>query len=169
MSRFDICLTFVLRAEGGYSDDPVDRGGATNFGIVQRTYDVYRTRAGLPLQSVHFITALETGVIYANDYWIPSIANECPAGLDLAMFDSAVQHGPGRAVKFLQLALGIKDDGAAGPLTIVAMRAAAPGLVQAVIDRRRAFYAAIIANDPSQQKFAHGWENRLLALEKAIA
>jgi lysozyme family protein len=54
--RFLACMPFILKEEGGYSNTPGDHGGATDDGIIQREYSVFRHSNGLPLQSVKLIT-----------------------------------------------------------------------------------------------------------------
>lgn len=164
VDRFSACLAFVLTREGGFSDDPVDRGGATSQGITQRVYDKYRDRAEVPRRSVRDIETNEVRAIYFEEYWSPIHADKLSAPLDLVMFDSAVNHGVGGATKLLQRALGVKVDGAFGPITL---KAAINHVADKVADMRRALYADIIANDPSQRKFERGWNNRMVALETA--
>lgn len=168
MERFDNCLQFILEREGGFVDDPADRGGATNFGITQKTYDTFRRMVNLPVQSVRYINATEISTIYKNEYWNPSLANRCAAPLDLFLFDSAVQHGTRRAVKFLQTALSLTTDGIAGAATMAAIALATKDTIDRAFAARQEFYAAIIANDPIQQKFEKGWANRMDALKKAM-
>ena len=58
---FERALDFVLEVEGGYTNDPVDRGGATNKGILQRVYDRYRKAEGLRPADVRRILNMEAG------------------------------------------------------------------------------------------------------------
>lgn len=169
MDRFDACLQFVLEREGRFVNDPTDHGGATNYGITQRTYDTFRKMIGLAVQSVKFITAAEVSTIYRNEYWNTSLANKCAKPLDLFMFDSAVQHGYKRAIKFLQYALGVDADGVAGTATMAALAAAPTETIDLVFKERQDFYAIIVKNDPTQKEFEHGWSNRMDALKKAMA
>ncbi len=168
MNRFTDCLAFVLKREGGFVDDPLDRGGATNFGITQVAYDKYRNSLTLPIRSVKFITPEEVAAIYEEEYWTPML----PAPLSLCVFDAAVQHGTGRARKWLQRCVGQSEDGAIGPATRLALDAAAatksvPDLEFTYTAIRDKFYEDIIAHDPSQERFRHGWENRMVELRKA--
>jgi lysozyme family protein len=162
--RFDMGLVFVLAREGGFVDDPVDRGGATNFGVTQRAYDRYCQRHEFTQRSVRDIEQQEVRAIYFEDYWTLVHADKLPPPLDLIMFDSAVQHGVSGATKLLQRALGVKVDGAFGPVTL---KAAINYLADKVADQRRTYYKDIIANDPSQKRFENGWNNRMAALETA--
>ena len=64
-------LIFTLAWEGGYTNHPLDPGGATNFGIIQVEYDKYRKSKNLSTQSVKFITKNEYTEIYDKQYWEP--------------------------------------------------------------------------------------------------
>ena len=164
MSRFNHCLTFVLKWEGGKTDDPIDRGGRTAYGITQREYkkgDVWN------------IAMPEVEAIYWQDYWLAAKCQLMPDDLDLCVFDSAVQHGPVRAIKFLQQALGIGADGVCGPVTIDALQEeVAAGRVQEIVDQyidnRHEFYDKIIANDPTQARFEAGWAHRMASLSQDV-
>ena len=165
MTRFDQCLKFVLASEGGFVDDPTDRGGATNFGVTQVTYDTYRDKLGVPRQSVKNISNDEVKVIYAKQYWCDGL----PPPLDLLVFDSSVQHGTSRARKWLQRCVGVHDDGVVGAATMSAVNVADKhALVEKYFAIRDAFYERIISNDPSQEKFRRGWANRMSHLRQEI-
>jgi lysozyme family protein len=158
---FEACLPFVLKEEGGYSNTPGDHGGATNYGIIQREYDVYRHGKGLPLQSVRAIGHDEYREIYWQSYWWPHCPT-LPEGLDLSVFNINVNGGPGRGTRLLQQCIGIPVDGVWGPQTDKAV-AAIPDvidIIQAFHDDERKFYQAIINHDPSQKKFASDWFGR---------
>lgn len=167
---FDKALQFVLAREGGYVDNPHDHGGATNQGITQRTYNTFRAKQGLDFMDVRAISYSEITAIYSANYWKVAGCNELPDPLDLVQFDSAVQHGPHTAIKLLQRALRITDDGVLGAKTIGAVRSTEPSLlIRRYLDERKAYYAAIIAHDPSQQAFATGWKARMLALSDEVS
>jgi lysozyme family protein len=154
--RFAICLPFTLIQEGGNSYDKHDPGGRTHKGIIQREYDAYRKRNGLPLQSDYAMSDAEVSDIYFNEYWLPYCPLLSP-GLDLSFFDNAVNEGPYTAIVLYQRALGVKDDGAFGPLTEAAL---AGKDVRAVIKRyaqtRMSFYKSL----STFKYFGHGWTNR---------
>lgn len=104
--EFERALAFVLRWEGGYSDHPDDPGGATNYGITQATYDVWRRSNGLPTRPVREISMDEVRAIYRTRYWEPIRGDELPPPLALATFDLAVNSGVGLARKALREAGG---------------------------------------------------------------
>ena len=87
---------------------------------------------------------------------------ELPGGVDLVVFDVSVNSGPGRAIKMLQAAVHANlVDGIFGPATMKAVGAMAPADIVSRLDvARRAFYRALVDNDPSQGRFLSGWLNR---------
>lgn len=171
--RFQACLEFVLRKEGGYSNHKADRGGATNRGVTQVTYDTWRVNNGLPRNPVSGISGDEVEAIYRAGYWLPSGADDLVAPLDLCLFDAAVQHGAGRAVKWLQRVVGARQDGAVGPQTFVATallieRDGLYAVLDYYMEIRDGYYHEIVTNDPSQAVFLKGWMNRLDDLRAAF-
>lgn len=114
---------WILVHEGGYVNHPKDPGGATNYGVIQRTYNAWRGRKGLKPRSVKLITMKEVSEIYREQYWDKVWGDHLPDGLDYAVYDFAINSGPERAVKFLQELLGVKVDGVLGNITLSAIRA----------------------------------------------
>ena len=105
--NFEKMLKFVLQEEGGYVNDPHDRGGETNKGITHTTYDSYRKSKGLPTRSVKNITDDEVRDIYYNNYYKASGADKLGnPQLSLYVFDTAVNMGVSRAKEFLNKSNG---------------------------------------------------------------
>lgn len=123
--RFLACMPFILKEEGGYSNDKHDSGGMTMHGIIQREYDRYRTSKGLPHQWVKQISEEEYNEIYWTQYWLPHCPY-LPVGLDLSYFNIAVNAGPSEATRLLQEALTIHIDGVWGVQTTKAVLAIQP-------------------------------------------
>jgi lysozyme family protein len=170
-ASFDDSLPFVLRWEGGYINHPADPGGATNKGVTQKVYDAWRIGQGRPAQDVRQITDAEVHAIYEGGYWRPPRCDALLRKLDLVHFDTAVNMGPGRAVRFLQGALGTKVDGSFGPGTERALPDNADDLAGALArycDARQAYYLRLIEQNPKLAVFSKGWMNRLNALRKEI-
>jgi len=165
--RFELCLAHVLRHEGGYTDHPVDPGGATNMGITRKTLARWRRVSpwwNLPKSEVQSLTRVEASSIYRSLYWDLCRADDLPSGIDLAVFDYAVNSGPGRAVRTLQSTLGVVADGLVGPVTIGAAAKADPRMiVEAVCDRRLGFLKAL-ATFPA---FGRGWTRRVTDIRAA--
>ena len=158
-------LRFVLRWEGGLVDHPNDPGGRTNQGVTQKVYDGWRARQGLPTQDVARIAAAEVHAIYAGDYWLPPRCDLLGSPLDMVQFDTAVNMGVGRAVRFLQACVGCGVDGAFGPGTERAVAGCDTGTVLAAYcQRREDFYRGLVEKNPKLAVFMKGWMNRLNAL-----
>ncbi len=164
MTRFHACLTKTLQFEGGYSDDPHDPGGPTMAGIIQRVYDAWRDRMGLPRRHVREIERRELDAIYLQNYWQAVHGDELPDGVDLAVFDFGVNSGPGRAIRALQIALGVKPDGHLGAVTLSAAHAADPAdVIEKITAERRRFVRQI----KHYWRFKNGWERRITAIDAA--
>ena len=165
-SRFPACLTIILKFEGGYVDHPKDPGGATNHGITRKTLAAWRGIAlrQLPKSAVRALGDEETEAIYKSRYWDICRCGELPPGVDLVVFDGAVNSGPSRSVKWLQSSLGVGADGALGPKTLSAVKSANPRqLVAAILDHRKKFLKRL----SGWKTFGRGWSARLSAVKKA--
>ena len=93
-SRFDACMPFIFKAEGGYSDNPADPGGPTNFGITLATLRAYEGDPNLTADNVKTLTPAVAKEIYRTAYWNRMQCGALPAGLDLEVFDFGVNSGP---------------------------------------------------------------------------
>lgn len=156
--RFTARLPLILKHEGGHVDHPKDPGGATNKGIIQRTYDSWRDRQGKPRQSVRLISDDEVAAIYRRDYWDEVKGDDLPAGVDYCVFDFAVNSGIDRASRYLQAAVGANQDGKIGPATIAAAKAReAHIIIDDICDRRMAFLRGL----KHWPTFGRGWTSRV--------
>jgi lysozyme family protein len=165
----DAALKFVLRWEGGFVDHPNDPGGRTNRGVTQKVYDGWRARQGLAARDVKLIEDDEVHAIYAGDYWVPPRCDLLTSPLDLVQFDTAVNMGVKRAVKFLQGAVGCSADGDFGPGTAAAVAGCDAGTaVASYCQRREAFYRGLAQDNPKLAVFLKGWLNRLNALRREV-
>lgn len=167
---WDECIDFVLQEEGGFANNPVDRGGPTNFGITQSTLSGVRGRP-VTVQDVRDLTRADAIRIYRQNYWQATSCGQLPPGVDLCVFDSAVLCGPDRAGRFLQTAAGLTGaaiDGVIGPKTLDAVRKDRPvELIEAIVAERERFQRGLVSGDPSQEVFADGWTRRVERLRKA--
>jgi lysozyme family protein len=164
--RFDACLDFVLKWEGGFSDDPDDPGGATNLGIIQKEYDRYRTSKGLTHQSVRHIARAEAREIYDHNYWDPTHAQFLAQPIDIVMFDTAVNNGTGTAIGFLQVALGVSvthifDAGTSAAYHHYLEAHSPTDLASEIVTTRIAHYKHLVVLHPKLGKFLKGWMNRV--------
>lgn len=174
MTNFPKALAFVLRWEGKLSDDPIDRGGRTAYGLTQRTFDSWLAeRNAHPGRDVWTITPQEVSAIYEERYWDTCKCDQLPDKIDLCVFDASVNHGPRKSIQFLQGAAGVVDDGVLGPQTMRAIdQDKSAGrleyLLVGMLKAREQLYAAIVDNDPKQSRFLKGWLNRLNSLRAEV-
>jgi lysozyme family protein len=188
MATFDKAYTITLGHEGGYSNDPHDKGGETYMGVARNFYpnwegwsiiDSAKSENGFPrnLSYKNKLTILVKG-FYKENYWdkvggdlIPdqSVANE--------LFDTAVNMGVNKSIRFLQLGLNVLnrnqknysdvvEDGKFGNNTLTALNACLSlgdghYLVKVMNILQGANYISIMKNNPTQQRFARGWLNRV--------
>ncbi len=164
MDRFAACVAEVLRHEGGYVDHPRDPGGCTHRGITRRTLEGWR-REPVTCADVRALTEDEARAIYRADFWNAVHGDQLPAGLDLVVFDAAVNSGRRRAVLWLQQALGINADGMIGPQTLGAV--CRPHSRAAVIARSCELRLTFLRGLATWPDFGRGWQRRVRAVRQA--
>lgn len=160
---FDIALELCLMYEGGYVNNPNDLGGATNFGITQKTYNAYRQKKNLMIRSVKNITPNEVEDCYRTNYWFLSRCELLPPKLAICHFDWAVNSGVKRAIQTMQLVCGSSADGIFGDMTKNDVKAfltlhGEKALCDAYFNRRNSFYKSW--GKGRQAEFLDGWMNR---------
>jgi lysozyme family protein len=148
-SNFPRCLARILRYEGKFTRNPKDPGNwtggrvgkgvlkGTNFGIAANSY---------PNIDIAHLTVETAGEIYRRDYWNKVNGDLLPVGVDLAVFDPAVNAGVSRARKWYSAAKGAGSDKA---------------VVQAICANRRAFYRGL----RTFATFGKGWLSRVADVE----
>ncbi len=166
MEAFEQAFDFLIGHEGGYSADPADPGNwtkarcgagacrGTNWGISAASY---------PQLDIRALTRDDAAAIYRRDYWERSGCDRLSPPLGLLVFDAAVNCGVARAVGWLQLCLGVAQDGVLGAGTLAAGTALSGGGAAPCAEfqaRRLAFMAGL----PTWRRFAEGWSRRLCSL-----
>ncbi len=155
---FQAAVAFVLRHEGGLSDNPADPGGLTNFGISLRAYPQ------LGSEGIRGLTAEKAAAIYFTDWWLPLRFGQLPTPFAAKAFDAAVNMGE-RAVELLQQAVNACDpahpiaiDGGIGPITAAASRAVNPSALRTRYTQNLAgHYRQLVENNPAMGVFLDGW------------
>jgi len=159
----------IDKYEGGYSDDPDDRGGPTKHGISLVT--LRRIRGSATEADVQELTMDEAVTIMVDEYY-DQLFGDLPGPICLHLFDASINHGRRRAVKLWQQALNrtgkaLQVDGIFGPKTLAASRMAveksAKDAANALVDERVRAYCNIVVAEPSQLRFLNGWMNRALS------
>lgn len=156
-STYDRALQLVLKHEGGYVDHYADPGGATNLGITIGTLSSWLGRPATKAE-VKALKVADVAPIYRRGYWDKVRGDDLPAGVDYAVFDAAVNSGPGRGAKWLQRAVLVPADGVIGPETLKAAAAADPAVtINRICDDRLNFLKAL----PTWKTFGKGWSSRV--------
>ncbi|OBQ74523.1 glycoside hydrolase family 108 protein [Mesorhizobium erdmanii] len=155
--NFARALALVLKSEGGWSDNPADPGGATMKGVTLANFRRY-VKADASKADLRKIGDGQVATVYRRFYWDAVAGAELPDGVDYAVFDFAVNSGPGRAAKYLQASVGVSQDGRVGPATLAAVRARPAGVVvDQLCDARLAFLKRLL----TWATFGRGWSDRV--------
>lgn len=149
-SAFDL----LMNIEGGYVDDPNDKGGKTKYGISQKSY---------PFIDIASLTIDKAKEIYKRDYWDRCKCDFLPDALSVAVFDFAVNSGVKTSIKILQQALGVKADGIIGNQTIGAANRLPLRKVLDDFMWRRLLYLIKLKDF---KYFGGGWTNRVDKVKK---
>jgi type VI secretion system secreted protein VgrG len=167
-SRAKQAIETVLEVEGGFVNDPDDRGGATKWGITLGFYQS-RVNAAATIDTIRGLTRQEAKQIYFDHIWHPKKAVEgigygdLPSGVGELVFSYAVNMGEHTAHRLLQRAvvyLGheISVDGWLGPSTVNAAKQCSSSALSArTTVQALMYYYAIVQNRPTQEKFLEGW------------
>jgi len=159
--NWDEALRHILKYEGGYVNHPSDPGGRTNLGVTQRVWEEWTGKPATEAD-MRALTQEMVAPLYKTRYWDAVRADDLPSGVDLCVFDCAVNAGVSRASKFLQQAIGVAADGKIGPMTIAAVTAKpADELIDEFCGLREAHYKSL----PTFATFGKGWMRRLASVE----
>ena len=162
--HWDSYFKFLLEWEGEvYECDPDDTGGATKYGIDQRSH---------PKVNIKALTREGAERIYLEEFSV-SLGAFLPPVAALAFFDAEVNTGRIQALKFLQRAVDTTADGVLGPVTRAAVTSFFQNyhsigderyLIMKINGIRRDFYRLLAQQRPVNQKYLKGWLNRTDAL-----
>ena len=177
--NFARCMAFVFEREGGYVDDPDDPGGATNLGITFATLKAWRHGA-VTKADVRSLTKAEATRIYHANYWLPALCDRLPGGIDLPVFDAAVNMGVEPSLNLLRAQIGQaprpRNAHHVFPRVEAHLRPVAeqhllqgvanacmPSLIEGVCSRRRDFYHSL----GTFKHFGKGWLHRVTLVQAA--
>lgn len=188
MASIDNLIPFILKWEGGFVNDPTDRGGATNKGVTIATYEAYCRQNGLPRPTVEQLKNIPDAhwrEIVKTLYWYKWHADDINSQKVANILVDWVWASGINGIKKPQTLLGVKADGIVGDKTISAVNFAEPEeLFAAIYQERVKFINAIVARSVAayekkigrkatekellkytQKRFANGWLNRLKDLK----
>lgn len=159
--NFEKAFERLIGHEGGFSTDRNDPGNwtggkvgkgvmkGTKFGIAANTY---------PNLDIKNLTIEQAKAIYKKDWWDKLGADQLHPSIVYQLWDFAVNAGKSRALKKLQQAVGVPDDGIIGPKTIAAVNAKDVNDVLLLLaSERLRFYTSL----PTWSTYGKGWTNRV--------
>lgn len=155
--NFDSAFAKLIRHEGTFSNHPKDEGGITMYGVTQRVWEEWIGHC-VDEKTMRNLTPEMVKPLYKRKYWDKICGDDLPAGVDYCVFDAAVNSGPGRAIKWLQQAVGVPQDGALGPKTLAAAKAADPKLL---VVGYNAIRITFLQELPTWDTFGRGWGRRV--------
>lgn len=151
----------LIGNEGGYSFNAADPGAETMWGITARV-----ARANGYAGDMKVLPRETAATIYKARYWDAIDAEQLPALLRFEVLDAAVNSGVQQAVRWLQRAVGVTDDGALGPMTLAAVHGADPLRLALAFNGER---LDLMTSLPTWGNFGRGWARRIAANLKALA
>ena len=147
--NFDTAFERLIGHEGGYVNHAKDPGGETKFGISKRSY---------PGENIKEMTLVRAKDIYQRDYWWKAGCDLVPDCVKFDLFDTAVNAGPGAAIRMLQKALGVTQDGVIGPKTMQAISSMDPERLDKRFNGHRLDHLNNLGTWPD---FGRGWAQRI--------
>lgn len=161
--NFDKAIARVLPKEGGFSINPADRGNWTSgrIGVGQLKGTKYGISAmTYPNLDIKDLTWPRAKSIYLLDFWKPLNADQFPDGVAYQLLDFAINSGIKQAIKALQRAIGVTDDGVFGPVSrAAAEKFSESDLIMLILAERLEF----MASAASWTDFGRGWARRIAA------
>lgn len=156
--NFDTAFDLLISHEGGFSNRPYadDPGGATMYGVTERV-----ARENGYIGRMEDLTLEFAKDVYKKSYWDACQCDAMPDSLRYPLFDAAVNSGAGQSIKWLQSSVGVKADGAIGPVTLHAVAMAAPQVVRQQMLGKRLRFMTELRNWSAN---ARGWSRRIAAI-----
>jgi lysozyme family protein len=161
--NFDDALKAILHHEGGYVHHKLDPGGMTNLGVTKRVWEEWVGHE-VDEKAMRALTPETVAPMYKTKYWDKIRGDELPTGVDYAVFDAAINSGPGRAAKWLQTTVGAVPDGAIGAGTLAKVAAMD---AEDIVEKYQATRLAFMQSLPTWDTFGKGWGRRVTEVKEA--
>lgn len=155
--RFSVIFPLVMKEEGGFVNNPSDPGGMTNHGVTKHVWDGWVGRS-VDEQAMRRLSLVDVEPLYKKKYWGVCRCEDLPAGVDLVVFDCAVNSGTTKASRLLQQVLSTTIDGVIGPNTVAkACKEDPKKIIVWYCDARLAFLQSL----GTFKVFGKGWTARV--------
>lgn len=165
MAQIEKLAPFIFKWEGGFVNDPLDRGGATNMGV---TIAVWKSQGydkdgdgDIDVQDLKKITKEDATKIMKKSYWDRWRADEIKSQAVANTLVDWVWGSGVHGIKIPQRLLGVPADGIVGPKTIAAINNAPSDFLDRLYKERKDFLDRIVKANPTQKRFIKGWLNRM--------
>ena len=164
MANIEFTRQFILASEGGFSNNVLDSGGATNKGITLGTFRYYYG-SKKTVNDLKNITDKQWLDIFRRGYWNKWKADEIVSDKVALVLVDWIFNSGSACIRPAQQVIGTTADGIVGPQTIAKINSQdSESLYRKLMERRNRYYVSIVKNKSSQLAFLEGWENRLLRL-----
>jgi len=168
MAKLANLVPLILKWEGGYVDDPADKGGPTNEGVTLLTWkqqgydkngDGVIDAADLKLMTADEMVERILRPHYWNRWQADRIDSQALANILVDWVWGSGRYG----ITIPQGILGVEADGIVGERTLHRLNAYPdpPGLFEKIKQMRRAYLQMICIDRPENRRFLKGWLNRL--------
>lgn len=165
MAKVEILAPYIKKWEGGFANDPADRGGATNKGVTIATFEAYCKAKSLPRPNVERLKRMTDGEwldILKTMFWDRWQADKIKSQKLANILVDWVWGSGVYGIKIPQRILGVKQDGIVGNKTLEALNAQDPDkLFQVIYEARKKYLNDIAISRPANKRFLKGWLNRL--------
>lgn len=174
----DLAIALLINLEGGYVNNPADPGGATKYGVTQRTLDRVRVLPQFQTEAtedepaaptlpaaVADLTSDQAAQVYSVTEWDVIEGDALPPTLAPLMLHAAVNMGEATAIVLLQAIVGVKQDGVMGPATVRGVQVwHSPYMIGQTLAEEYAAHMAVhyARLDAKLDQFELGWFRRLL-------
>ena len=170
MNRFERIFNYLLKVEGGYSDDKHDKGGKTKYGIIEEEARDFGYKGDMQDLTIDFVKN-----IYLKKYYLGNkldkVVNDKVA---LSICDWAVNSGR-NGTKNAQIAINqltnanLDVDGIIGNKTLEALNVADPEkFLEVYHNLQKIYYKGKVEADRTQERFLTGWLNRVQRKEEYL-
>ena len=155
--NWDKCFDLVIVNEGGFVNNNLDPGGATNWGCTQATWEQYVGHK-VTVEDIENLTKEDVKPLYRKRYWNAIHGDAIPSGLDYCLFDAAINSGVSISSKWIQEIVGVSADGAIGNNTVAAITQINPiTLINEFSEKRLGFLQKL----KTWPVFGKGWGKRV--------
>lgn len=164
---FEKANFFVLKWEGGLTNDANDSGGITKYGVSLKFLQSVDPKA--TADTIKNLTVDDEKRLFKEHFWDKIYGDNLPQAIAFVLYDTVVNVGVSQGVKFLQRVLGCNDDGKIGKNTLyLANTSCIKEVVDKFLTLRENFYKALVEKKPNQGVFLKGWLNRVTDLRKEV-